>query len=73
MRVHVCVCATYFVRLQYELNNIARVIGQGSYCGARNQLTVVLQYADTINQSSIAADASCIICIPIKCPPNKNG
>lgn len=38
----VCVCATYSVGLQYELNNIARVVGQCSYCGARNQLTVVL-------------------------------
>lgn len=45
--VCVCMCNTYSVGFQYELNNIARVVGQRSYCGARNQLTVVLQDRET--------------------------
>lgn len=40
-------CNTYSVGLQYELNNIARVVGQRSDGGARNQLTVVLQDKET--------------------------
>ena len=39
---HACVCATHCVRVQYELDHIAWVLGQHAHGSARNQLTVVL-------------------------------
>lgn len=38
-----CVSNTYCIGVQYELNNVARVVGQSSDGGARNQLAVVLR------------------------------
>lgn len=38
-----CVCVSYCIGVQYELNNVARVVGQRSDGGARNQLAVVLR------------------------------
>lgn len=45
--VCVCVGGTYSVGLQYELDNVPRVVGQGSNCGSGNQLTVVLKDRET--------------------------